>query len=57
MRVIDWRKKVKKRKRRQKRTELTVKTMDQVREFKKAYMRAGAKMVTMSSVVPARTLL
>ena len=45
----------KKSKGRQEKTEQRIKTMDQIRLFKKASMRAGTKRVILSSIVPART--
>ena len=53
--VIVWEKKRKHRKGGQKKTKQRIRTMCQISEFKNAYMRVGTKLVTMSSVVQART--
>ena len=54
MRIVKWKKKGETLKGRQKKTEQRIEAMEQIREIKKAYMSAGTKQVTMTSVEPAR---
>ena len=55
VRVIDWKKKGEKRKGIQK-TAQRMEAMDQIGEFKMAYMNTGTTCVTMTGAVPARKL-
>ena len=55
VKVIGWMKRGKTRISRQTKTEQRKNTMKQISEFRKTYMRAITKLVTMSIAVPART--